>query len=38
MATLFLTLITLINCRLFSEELLDGSLGLMMIMILDYLS
>ena len=30
--------ITLINWRLFSEELLDGSLGLMMIMILDNLN
>ena len=30
--------VTLINWRLFSEELPDGSLGLMMIMILDYLS
>ena len=30
--------VTLINWRLFSEELPDGSLGLMMIMILDHLS
>ena len=30
--------VTLINWRLFSEELPDGSLGLMMIMIPDYLS
>ena len=30
--------VTLINWRLFSEDLPDGSLGLIMIMILDFLN